>query len=437
VCAATQQVGVLAINGRGYDANIGCAWDKSLQTVPCITCGQCVANCPTAALVEVDNLPLLKEKLADPDTHVIIATAPSTRVAIGEGFGMRKGENATGKMVAALRRVGFDKVFDLNLAADITIMEEATEFLRRLNSGGDEGLPMLTSCCPGWINYAEMFHEELLPNISSVKSPQQIFGALSKTYYSEKMGIEPKKIFTVMLMPCIAKQSEAMRDGIDTSKKYKDVDMTVTVRQMVRLIKEFRIHFQDLEDENFDDPLGMSSGAGLIFGTTGGVMEASLRTLSEKLLGKQLDDIDFHGVRGERGIKVAEIPTLKDSKGRNINVAVVSGIANAEKVLKEIKSKEKFYHFVEIMACLGGCVNGGGMPVHSGQIQNNFGNSIKRAKTMYNMDQYNNLRRSHDNPTVIEIYKEYLGEHGGELAHRLLHTDYKSRKKYNEEKKGK
>jgi len=431
VCSIAQEVGVLAVNGRGFNSEIGCSWDKPLETVPCITCGQCVANCPTAALVEVDNLPLLKKKLADPGIHVVIATAPSVRVALGDGFGMKKGENVEGKMVAALKRMGFDRVFDLDLAADFTIMEEGTEFLKRLENPAAK-LPMLTSCCPGWINYALMFHPELIENISTTKSPMQIFGALIKSYYAEKEGIAPEKIFTVMLMPCIAKESEAHREGINSTKKYADVDMTMTVRQAIRLIKEFKINFAALPDNRFDDPLGLSTGAGLIFGTTGGVMEAALRTLSEKILGKRMDNIDFVAVRGEKGTKVAEIPELKDKQGRNINVAVVSGISNAEKLLQEIKRGEKFYHFVEIMACLGGCVNGGGMPVHDGDIQNNFGNSIQRAKTLYHMDKYNELRRSHENPVIEQVYSEYLGEPNSEKAHHLLHTKYKKRSKYNQ-----
>jgi len=373
VCAATQQVGVLAANGRGFDAHIGCAWGQPLETVPCITCGQCVANCPTGALVEVDNLDLLKRKLADPNVHVVLQTAPSVRVALGDGFNMKKGENVEGKMVAAFKLLGFDKVFDTDLASDFTIMEEGTEFLKRLQNPNAK-LPMLTSCCPGWINYVQMFHPELLENVSTTKSPQQILGALIKSYYAQETKIEPEKIFVVSLMPCIAKQSECERHGIDSSKKYKDVDMTMTARQAIRLIKEFGIKFAELGDEKFDDPTGISSGAGLIFGTTGGVMEAALRTLAEKILNKKLDNIDFHAVRGEKGVKTAEVPELKDKQGRAINVAVVSGITNAEKLLQEINRGEKFYHFIEIMACPGGCVNGGGMPVHDAQLQDNFAN---------------------------------------------------------------
>jgi len=463
VCAVHQEVGVLAVNGRGFNAHIGVAWDKELGSVPCITCGQCVVNCPTAALEEVDhdeilNLSLidgkrkgnaknkknnreiglqspkisLKQKLADKNTHVIIATAPSTRVAVGEAFGLPSGTNCEGKMVASLKRLGFDKVFDLNLAADFTIMEEGTELLAKLNSRKGSGIEtQFTSCCPGWVNYVQMMHPDLLDKVSTTKSPQQIFGALAKTYYADKMGIDPKNIFVAMLMPCIAKSSEANRVGIDHTCDFKDVDIAITVKQYARMVREAGIDFAKLECEKFDDPLGMSSGAGLIFGTTGGVSEAALRTISEKMLGKRLDNIDFHNIRGEQGIKVAEVPEIKDSKGNLVRVAVVSGIANAERVIQDIKSGKENYHFVEVMACPGGCVNGGGMPVHNDIIQDNFANARKRASTMYDMDQYNNLRRSHDNPVVKKIYEEFLGEPNGELAHKLLHTCYKPRKKYN------
>jgi NADP-reducing hydrogenase subunit HndD len=425
VCAGAQQVGVLSVNDRGFNAHIGCAFDKSMETVPCVTCGQCVVNCPTGALCEVDQLDLLKEKLNDPDVHVVIATAPSVRVSMGEGFNMRTGENVAGKIVSAMKLVGFDKVFDLDLGADFTIMEESTEFLKRLESGGK--LPMLTSCCPGWVNYAQMYHPDLLENVSTTKSPMQIFGALVKSYYAREVDIDPKKIFTVMLMPCIAKQSESQRHGIDSSTEYKDIDLTITVRQAIKLVKENRITFAKLPDTEFDNPLGISTGAGLIFGTTGGVMEAALRTVSEKLLGKRLENIEFQQVRGEKAMKVAELE-LGEHK---IKVAVVSGLNNAEKILKRVKNGQDNYHFIEVMACCGGCVNGGGQPVHSGWIQNNFANAVKRARTLYSMDQYNNYRRSHENPIIKEIYEKFLGEPNSQLAHELLHTHYKPRKKYN------
>jgi len=456
VCAVHQEVGVLATNGRGFNAHIGVAWDKELGTVPCITCGQCVANCPTAALEEVDHDEILnlsnqdkkgkggkkgkdnaeskmslKQKLADPNIHVIVATAPSTRVAIGEAFGLPSGTNCEGKMVASLKRLGFDRVFDLNLAADFTIMEEGTELLAKIKNRKGTGIEtQFTSCCPGWINYVQMMHPDLLNNVSTTKSPQQIFGALAKTYYANKVGIDPKNIFVVMLMPCIAKSSEANRDGINHSDEFKDVDMSITVKQYARMVREAGIDFAKLSEEQYDNPMGLSSGAGLIFGTTGGVSEAALRTISEKMLGRRLECVNFNNIRGMAGIKVAEVPEITDSLGNPIRVVVVSGIANAERIIQEVKSGKENYHFVEVMACPGGCVNGGGMPVHNDIIQDNFANARKRATTMYNMDQYNNLRRSHDNPVVKKIYEEFLGEPNGELAHKLLHTTYKTRKKY-------
>ncbi|MCL2569708.1 MAG: [FeFe] hydrogenase, group A [Firmicutes bacterium] len=437
VCAIHQQVDVLAVNGRGFESTVGVAWDKELGSVPCITCGQCVANCPTAALEEAqatnrhDHLQLLKEKIADDKTHVIIATAPSTRVAIGEGFGMKSGTNVQGKMVTALKKLGFDRIFDLNLAADFTIMEEGVEFISKLDNWEGEVKTLFTSCCPGWINYVTMMHPDLIPNISTTKSPQQIFGALAKTYYADKIDIEPKNIFMVMLMPCVTKSSEANRKGIDANSRIKDVDMVVTVREMIRLIKESGIDFKNLDDGKYDDPMGLSSGAGLIFGTTGGVTEAALRTVCEHIMGKKMENIEFHDLRGEKGIKVANVRDLKDKNGNNIRAAVVSGITNAERVIQDIKSGYEHYHYVEVMACPGGCVNGGAMPAHDAIIQDNFGNARNRSKTIYNMDQYNNLRRSHENPVVKQIYDEFLGKPNGKKAHELLHTTHTPRKKYN------
>ena len=446
VCANHQEVGVLAVNGRGFDSQIGVAWDMDLPDVPCITCGQCVVNCPTAALEEkgADIFESLKQKLADPDVHVVVATAPSTRVAIGEPFGLQSGTNCEGKMVAALKRLGFDKVFDLNLAADFTIMEEGTEFLRRFNkwntgktakivglntginirsathtkskSGRKVGIgtryatqttqfplkTMFTSCCPAWVNYVTMVHPELLDNLSTTKSPMQIFGALIKSYYAKHAGIDPGKIFVVMLMPCIAKSNETNREGINSTDDYKDVDLSMTVRQMVRLIREAGIDLANLGDEQFDDPMGMSSGAGLIFGTTGGVMEAALRTIEDT-----------------SGFNRAEIKTR-----------VVSGIHEAEEIIQGIKSGREHYHFVEVMACAGGCVNGGGMPVHRGDIQDNKGNAKLRGKTMHGMDRDNPLRKSHENPVIHKVYDAYLGHPNSDLAHKLLHTSYKPKKKY-------
>jgi iron-only hydrogenase group A len=350
------------------------------------------------------------------------------RVALGEPFGIRG--DVSGKRVSALRALGFARVFDLDFAADLTIMEEGTEFLKRIEDPKAK-MPMFTSCCPAWINFVRMFHPELLPNVSTTKSPQQIFGAIIKSYYAKKANIAPEKIFHAVLMPCTAKQSELEREGIDSTKKFRDIDVSLTVRQLVRLIREYNVNFAGLKDAEFDNPLSLSSGAGLIFGTTGGVMEAALRTLSEKLLGKRLDNIDFHDVRGEKGIKEATVTLGKKGAEKKVSVAVVSGIANAERVICDIKNGTKNYSFIEIMACHGGCVNGGGMPVHDGVIQDNAGNARERANVLYHMDKYNNLRRSHENPQIIELYKDFLGEPNGHLSHELLHTSYKPKEKYN------
>jgi NADP-reducing hydrogenase subunit HndD len=420
VCKNFQQVGVLGVNGRGYNAKVGCAYGKGLGAVPCIACGQCVANCPTGALIDVSNLDELRVKLADPDIHTVVATAPSIRVAIGERFGLPVGTNAQGKMVAALRRLGFKKVFDLDLGADFTIMEEGAELLERIKSG--ENNPLFTSCCPAWVNYMQSYHPELIPNVSTAKSPMGMFGALVKTYYADKAGIDPKNIYLVMLMPCIAKQTELERLGNG------DIDMVITTRSVVRLIKEGGIDFIHLPDEQFDNPMSLSSGAGLIFGTTGGVTEAAVRTVSELYLNKRMPDesIDFKAVRGDKGIKTAEV----NLDGRIVKIAVVSGIANAENLIQNINAGKENYDFVEVMACPGGCVNGGGQPSHYGAIQDNRGNARIRAHALYSMDKYNNLRRSHENPTIKQIYEEFLGSPNSPLAHKLLHTHYKPTAKY-------
>jgi NADP-reducing hydrogenase subunit HndD len=388
VCKNFQAVGVLGMNGRGFPAEVGCAFGKGLDSTACVSCGQCVANCPTGALIEVSNLEELRNKLNDKDTHCVIATAPSTRVAIGEGFGLPSGTNVQGKMVASLKKIGFDKVFDLDLGADFTIMEEGAELLERVRTG--KNLPQFTSCCPAWVNYVEAVHPELIPNMSAAKSPMGMFAALVKTYYAEKQNIDPKKIYCVMLMPCIAKMSEIARDGV------KDVDLILTTRTAIRFIKEQGIDFEHLEDMPYDDPLSMSSGAGLIFGTTGGVAEAALRSVGGKM-------------------------------PREIKTVVVSGLANAEKVIQDIKAGRADYDFIEVMACPGGCVNGGGQPSHTGEIQDNRGNAALRSKTLYNMDKYHSLRKSDDNPTIKKIYAEFLGTPGSPLARKLLHTKFKRR----------
>ena len=388
VCHDMQQVGVLGTLGRGFDGAIGCAFGAGLDTTNCIACGQCVANCPTGALVENSNLPLLMQKLSDPDVHCIIATAPSVRVAIGEGFGLPSGTNAQGKMVAALRRAGFDKVFDLDFGADLTVMQEGAELLERLHSG--KNLPQFTSCCPGWVNYVEQTHPELLPHLSTAKSPMGMFGAVAKTYYAQKMGLDPQKIFTVMLMPCIAKYDEITRDDV------KDVDMVLTTRVAIRFLKQQGIDLAAMPEEQYDNPLSLSSGAGLMFGTSGGVCEATLRTIGDK------------------------VP-------RPLKTIVVSGITNAEALIQKIQKGEADYDFIEVMACPGGCVNGGGQPSDTGIMQDNRGNAQKRAATIKRMDKYQSLHKSSDNPAIQELYRDFLGDTDSKLARRVLHTRFHKR----------
>ncbi|MBS7401502.1 MAG: iron hydrogenase small subunit [Eubacteriales bacterium] len=390
VCCDVQGLGVLGTLGRGFDGEIGCAFGESLDTTKCIACGQCVAHCPTGALVENSNLPLLMEKLADPNIHCVVATAPSVRVTLGEGFGLPSGTNVQGKMVAALRRVGFDRVFDLDFAADLTIMQEGHELLERLQSG--KNLPQFTSCCPGWVNYVEQCHPELIPNLSTAKSPMGMFGAIVKSYYAKKAGIDPKQIYTVMLMPCIAKCDEITRDAI------RDVDMVITSRTAIRFFKQQGVNLAALPDEEFDNPLSLSSGAGLIFGTSGGVCEAAMRN-------------------------------IKDQLPRSIKGIVVSGIANAEKLIQQIKAGQVHYDFIEVMACPGGCVNGGGQPSDRGLIQDNLGNARKRAATIKSMDKYNSLHKASDNPAIQQLYQEFLGSPESPLAQKLLHTRFHSRSK--------
>ncbi len=390
VCHGQQAVGVLGTLGRGFDGEIGCAFGDGLATTKCISCGQCVAHCPTGALVENSNLPLLMEKLSDPDVHCVIATAPSVRVSMGEGFGLPSGTNVQGKMVAALRRAGFDRVFDLDFGADLTIMQEGAELLERLKTG--KNLPQFTSCCPGWVNYVEQCHPELLANLSTAKSPMGMFGAIVKTYYAKKMGINPKKIFTVMLMPCIAKCDEITRDDI------RDVDMVLTARTAIRFLKQQGINLAAMPDEEYDNPLSLSSGAGLIFGTSGGVCEAAMRN-------------------------------IKDQLPRSIKGIVVSGIANAEKLIQQIQNGKAHYDFIEVMACQGGCVNGGGQPGDTSLIQDNLGNAKKRAATIKSMAKYNSLHKSSDNPAIQQLYAEFLGSPESELAQKLLHTRFHDRSK--------
>ena len=375
--------------------------------------------CPTGALREKDSTQIVWDKINDKNTYVIVQTAPSVRVALGEEFGMPIGTNVEGKMVNALKQMGFDKVFDTNTGADFTIVEEGTEFIKRLQN--NDNLPMITSCCPGWVKYIEMNYPENIGHLSSCKSPHEMFGALLKTYYAKKEEIDPSKMFVVSVMPCIAKKYERQREEMK-----QDVDAVITTRELARMIKQAKIDFVNLEDAKFDDPMGEATGAAAIFGVTGGVMEAALRSVSEIVTGKPLDKISFEQVRGESGIKRAEIE-IGDKK---VKVAVAHGLANAQTIMEEIKSGKADYQFVEIMACPGGCITGGGQPIKNAKIQENVDVHKKRAEAMYSIDEKSVIRKSHENPVLKQIYKEFLGEPNGELAHKLLHTHYSKKEKY-------
>ena len=415
-----QFVGVIGPNGRGFDTHIGCAFEKDLGDVACVSCGQCIVNCPTGALREKDQIDEVVAAIADPKKHVVVQTAPSVRAALGEEFGMPIGTNVEGKMVAALRRLGFDKVFDTDFGADMTIMEEAHEFIDRVQNGGV--LPLITSCSPGWIKFCEFYYPELLPNLSSCKSPQQMQGALIKTWYAETHNIDPKDIVSVSVMPCTAKKFEISRDD-ENAAGVPDVDVVLTVRELARMIKRANIDLTMLPDEKFDPTMDVSTGAAVIFGATGGVMEAALRTAADTLTGKSLDSIDYEEVRGTDGIKEA----VYNVAGMDVKVAVASGLSN--EILKKVKNGEADYHFIEIMCCPGGCVNGGGMPIQPSSVRNFVDIRKERAKVLYEEDKNLPLRKSHDNPVVKKCYAEYLGEPGSHKAHEILHTTYTPRPK--------
>lgn len=420
VCAKVQGVGVIGANERGFSTTISCAFDLPLGETSCVSCGQCIAVCPTGALSEKDDAEEVFAALADPDKYVIVQTAPAVRAALGEEFGLPIGTNVQGKMVAALRRLGFDKVFDTDFAADLTIMEEANEFLDRVKNGGV--LPLITSCSPGWIKYCEHYYPDMLDNLSSCKSPQQMFGAITKTYYAEKMKLDPEKIVMVSVMPCTAKKFEIGRSD-ENAANVPDVDISITTRELARMIERVGLNFNSLPEEDFDDPLGRSTGAAVIFGATGGVMEAALRTAVETLTGKDLPNPDFTEVRGTKGIKEATYHVA----GMDINVAVASGLANARELLEQVKSGEKNYHFIEIMGCPGGCVNGGGQPKQPASVRNFTDIKALRAKALYTQDANMPVRKSHENPAVKELYKDYLEKPGSHKAHEILHTTYVKR----------
>ncbi|MEE1013611.1 MAG: NADH-dependent [FeFe] hydrogenase, group A6 [Clostridia bacterium] len=423
VCKNIQTVAVIDATERGFKTTIASPFNQSLAEVPCVNCGQCIAACPVGALREKDATDQVWEALADPDKTVIVQTAPAVRAALGEEFGLPIGTPVTGKMAAALRRLGFDKTFDTDTGADLTIIEEGNELLDRIQNGGK--LPMITSCSPGWIKFCEHNFPDFLDNLSSCKSPHQMFGAIIKSYWAEKNGVDPEKIVTVSVMPCVAKKFECGRDEMEVEGK-RDVDIVISTRELARMIKQAGLKFAELPDEKFDNPFEEASGAGVIFGATGGVMEAALRTVAEKVTGKELESLEFTQVRGTEGIKTAEVPV----GDLNVKVAIAHGLGNARKLLESIRNGEADYHFIEIMACPGGCVTGGGQPIVPARVQMGVDLKKERAKALYTEDANAAIRKSHENPDITKLYEEFLGEPGGHKAHELLHTHYQARSKF-------
>ena len=422
-CKKVQKIGAIDVANRGFNSCVSTVDNLSLNDVNCTNCGQCIMSCPTGALREKDNTRDVWNLIKDEDKYVVVQTAPAVRAALGEEFGLPIGTNVTGKMVTALRRLGFDKVFDTNTGADFTIMEEANELLERLANGGT--LPMITSCSPGWVKYIEMNYPDQLTHVSSCKSPHQMFGALIKSYYAEKIGVAPENIAVISVMPCVAKKFEANREQMNVNG-IRDVDYVISTRELARMIKQAGLDFVNLADSNFDDPMGEATGAAAIFGTTGGVMEAALRTAYEKITGESLKDVNFEAVRGEEGIKRA---TVKIGD-KEVKAVVAHGLGNAQIVMDEIKSGKADYQFVEIMACPGGCIMGGGQPIRSSKERATIDIRKLRADCLYSIDEKSTIRKSHENPVVLKIYDEFLGEVGGHKAHELLHTSYVEREKY-------
>jgi NADP-reducing hydrogenase subunit HndD len=416
VCQEVQQVAAINTANRSTEYTMSTAFGEALADSPCVYCGQCIAVCPVGALTEKDDTARVWAALDNPDLHVVVQTAPAVRVALGEEFGWQPGTITTGKMVAALKRLGFNKVFDTNFTADLTIIEEGNELLQRIKEGGT--LPMITSCSPGWINFIEKSYPELLPHVSTCKSPQQMFGALAKTYYAQKAGIPAEKIFVVSIMPCTAKKYECTRPEMQSSG-FQDVDVVLTTRELARMIKQASLDMEAIQEAEYDAPLGISTGAAVIFGASGGVMEAALRTVYEVVTGQELKDLDFKDVRGLTGIKEATV----DLAGTKVKIAVANGLANAKALLEKIKAGKCDYHFIEIMCCPGGCIGGGGQP---------FGTTMaikeRRMAATYEIDRGLQLRKSHENPAVKALYEEFLKKPLGHKSHELLHTDYTNRK---------
>ena len=424
VCQKLQDVWALEFLGRGDGTRIAPAGDVSLNDSPCIKCGQCSAHCPVGAIYERDDTGKVWDAIRDPEKVCVVQMAPAVRVALGEAFEMEPGDVVTGKAYAALRRLGFDAIFDTNFSADLTIMEEGSEFVHRLKTNGE--LPLITSCCPAWVDFMEKYHDDMIPNFSTAKSPQEMMGVMTKTYYAEKLGKDPRDIYMVSVMPCTAKKYEIIRSTEMYASGRQDIDVSITTRELSRMIKQAGIDFNFLEDEKADDPLGMYTGAGTIFGATGGVMEAALRTAYYLVTDEELTDIDFNQVRGLDGVKEAAI----DVKGTEVRVAVAHGMANINKVLQNVKDardsgKEPPYHFIEVMACRGGCIAGGGQPRGtSDEVR------LKRIEGIYNDDKKSEYRCSHHNPAIKKLYEDYLGKPLNERSHELLHTSYTPRPIY-------
>lgn len=414
-----QGISVIDCVERGFNTHIAPYFEKPINDAACIYCGQCIVACPVGALYEKNDIPQVNDAIDDSEKHVVVQVAPAVRAALGEEFGLPIGTPVTGKMVAALKRLGFDKVFDTDTGADLTIMEEGTEFIERFTKG--ENLPIITSCSPGWVKYCEHNYPEFLPNLSTCKSPMEMFGAVIKSYYAEKEGINKDKIFSVAIMPCTSKKFEASRSEHTTSGG-RDIDVSLTTRELARMIKQAGIDFVNLPDEQFDTPFGEATGAGVIFGTTGGVMEAAIRTVYEILEKKPLDDLDVKAVRGLDGVKEA---TLKIA-GKDVKVAIVHGTKNAKTILEKIKNGEK-YDFIEIMACPGGCIHGGGQPIVDARVRADVDVKAKRAEALYSEDRNAKMRKSHENPVITKLYEEFFGEPCGHKSHELLHTHYVDR----------
>jgi iron-only hydrogenase group A len=419
VCHEIQKVGAIDFTNRGFNSIVTTPYNKGLNISDCILCGQCILVCPTAALIEKSSVKEVSDALMDKSKYVIVQVAPAVRATLGEEYNFPLGTDVTGQLVTGLRRLGFKKVFDTNFAADLTIMEEATELITRIKE--NKTLPMFTSCCPGWVKFAEQNYPEILPHVSSCKSPHEMEGAVLKTYYAKKMGLNPKDIFVVSIMPCTVKKFESERSELSEAT-HQDVDAVLTTRELVRFFKMVGIEFEGLPQDNFDSPLGESTGAAAIFGTSGGVMEAALRTAYFKMTGKDLEKIEFESIRGSNGLKEAVI----NIDGTELHVAVVNGIGNVREVIEEIKENRSKYHFIEVMACPGGCINGGGQPIHQKPEK-----VVKRMKALYQIDMDSKTRKSYENESVKALYKEYFIEPNSHKAHEILHTDYTNRKNLN------